>query len=90
MQNESNREKLGQALESATPERASFRLGRIFVCRLHHVIKYLFEFLQTSGRNDDIIAPAVDVFRNAQEASPRIFLKRKQKGLSLDLNLVAL
>jgi len=45
---------------------------------------------KTGGRDDDGVAPPADILGDAQEPAARIFLECKDKGLALDLNLLAL
>lgn len=59
----------GQALEG------SGRFGWLFVRRLDHFIENPLKLIQTRGRDDDIIAAAVHVFRDAQKPPARIFFK---------------
>jgi hypothetical protein len=57
---------------------------------LDHIVEDFLKFFKARGRDDDVVAPSVNVFGDAEESSARILLERKQKRLALNLNLVAL
>ena len=57
---------------------------------VQHIIENLPEFFQARGRNDDCIAPPVNILSDPQEPAPGVLLQRKHKCLPLNLNLVAL
>jgi hypothetical protein len=53
---------------------------------LGHVFQNLAELFQTSGRNNHIVAAAIDIFSNPKKPAPGILFQRKNKGLPFDLN----
>ncbi len=53
---------------------------------LDHFIEQLFEFFQTSGRNDDSVATTTDFFTDAEEPPTNIFLEGQDKGFALNVN----
>src|ERR1051325_9054240 len=59
-----------------------------FVRLLDHVFEQALKVAQPGGRNDDGVAPSVDVLGDAQEAPAGIFLQREDEGLALNLDLV--
>jgi hypothetical protein len=61
-------------------------LGGNFRGSLHHFFHDLQEFIEPSGRDNDIITTAIDVLRDAQKAAARVFFKGKDKRLAFDLN----
>ena len=56
----------------------------------HHFFEQLAKILQTRGRNDDGVAPAANVFGDAQKTAAWIFLERENKRLALNLDCVRL
>src|ERR1035437_6286579 len=63
--------------------------GRNRVRRLHHFIHQLLELGEAGRGDDDGVAPAADVLRDAEKAPARIFLERKYKVFPLDLDFSA-
>ena len=65
-------------------------LNRDFRAGFHHCIDNLFEIFEAGGRNDNVIATTIDIFRDTEEATARIFLQRKYERLAFDLNFFRL
>lgn len=77
-------------LNRSTRQRAQlFRLYRSFIGRFHHFVNDPLKLIKPGRRDDNVITPAIDVFRDAQEPPARIFLEGEQKCFALNLNFVA-
>ena len=44
------------------------------------------KFFQAGGRNNHIVAAAIDIFGDAQKPAPGIFFQGEDKGFPLDLD----
>jgi hypothetical protein len=64
-------------------------LGRSFRGGAGHFVEDAFEIFQTSCRDDDGVAPAINVFGDPEKTAARIFLQSENESLAFDLNFVA-
>lgn len=73
----------------ATMDAASLSLRRSLGGGANHIIEHTAKIFQSCRRNDDRIAPAVNVLGNPQKSAAGIFLEREDESFSLDLDFIA-